>query len=63
MFNKVFIGFYSYLDSAGEDMRSGHIAGNTEEDAGYSNISAPHDPVIGVLWHMNLPLTTFLEPG
>lgn len=63
MFNKIFIGFYSYWDSAEEDMRSSHIAGNTEEDAGFNNISAPHDPVTGVLWHMNLPLTTFLEPG
>ena len=63
MFNKIFIGFYSYWDSAGEDMRSSHIAGNTEEDAGFRNISAPHDPVTGVLWHVNLPLTTFLEPS
>lgn len=39
MFNKIFIGFYSYWDSAGEDMRSSHIAENTEEDAGFNNSS------------------------
>lgn len=60
-FNKISICFCSYWASAGEDMRSSHIAGNTEEDAGFNNSSAPHDPVTGVLWHMNLPLTTFLE--
>lgn len=63
MFSEVFIGFNSYWDSAEGDMRSSHIGRNIEEDTGFHNISAPHDPVTGVLWHTNLPLTTFLEPG
>lgn len=63
MFNKIFIGFYSYWDGAGKNLKSTHITRIKEEDKGLNNISAPHDLVTGVLWHMSLPLTTLLEPA